>query len=112
MTEENLKPLNAMKNKLNTQEMQVLLQEKEYSANLDFAIMTSYGEDIKLTAELEFATELLSYNLVIDDVETKLTSEQEKLLFIDLYKTQPFISQFSFDDQFHTESLIHIAHAC
>ena len=112
MTEENLKPLNAMKNKLNTQEMQVLLQEKEYSANLDFAIMTSYGENIKLTAELEFATELLSYNLVIDDVETKLTSEQEKLLFIDLYKTQPFISQFSFDDQFHTESLIHIAHAC
>ena len=101
-----------MKNKLNTQEMQVLLQEKEYSANLDFAIMTSYGEDIKLTAELEFATELLSYNLVIDDVETKLTPNQERLLFIDLYKTQPFISQFSFDDQFHTESLIHIAHAC
>jgi len=101
-----------MKKNFNTQEMQVLLNEKEYSANLDFAIMTSYGEDIKLTAELEFATELLSYNLVIDDVETKLTPNQERLLFIDLYKTQPFISQFSFDDQFHAESLIHMAHAC
>ena len=110
MTEENLTPKNAMKKNFNTQEMQVLLQEKEYSANLDFAIMTSYGEDIKLTAELEFATELLSYNLVIDDVETKLTPNQERLLFIDLYKTQPFISQFSFDDQFHAESLIHMAH--
>ena len=101
-----------MKNKLNTQEMQVLLNEKEYSANLDFAIMSSYGEDIKLTAELEFATELLSYNLVIDDVETKLTPKQERLLFIDLYKTQPFVSEFSFDDQFHAESLIHVSHAC
>ena len=100
-----------MKKNFNTQEMQVLLQEKEYSANLDFAIMTSYGEDIKLTAELEFATELLSYNLVIDDVEVKLTAKQERLLFIDLYKTQPFISQFSYDDQFHAENLIHVAHA-
>ena len=112
MTEENLTPKNAMKKNFNTQEMQVLLQEKEYSANLDFAIMTSYGEDIKLTAELEFATELLSYNLVIDDVETKLTPKQERLLFIDLFKTQPFVSEFNYDDQFHTESLIHIAHAC
>mgnify|MGYP003145556780 FL=1 len=101
-----------MKNKLNTQEMQVLLNEKEYSANLDFAIMTSYGEDIKLTAELEFATELLSYNLFVNGVEIKLTPDQERLLFIDLYKTQPFISQFSYDDQFHAESLIHIAYAC
>ena len=111
MTEENLKPLNAMKNKLNTQEMQVLLQEKEYSANLDFAIMTSYGENIKLTAELDFSEERLDYNLVIDGEEVKLTSEQERLLFIDLYKTQPFISQFSYDDQFHAENLIHVAHA-
>jgi len=101
-----------MKKNFKTQEMQVLLQEKEYSANLDFAIMTSYGENIKLTAELEFATELLSYNLVIDDVEVKLTSEQERLLFIDLFKTQPFVSDFSYDDQFHAESLIHVAHAC
>jgi len=101
-----------MKNKLNTQEMQVLLNEKEYSANLDFAIMTSYGEDIKLTAELEFATELLSYNLVINGEEVKLTPDQERLLFIDLYKTQPFISDFSYDDQFHAESLIHVSHAC
>ena len=110
MTEENLKPLNAMKNKLNTQEMQVLLQEKEYSANLDFAIMTSYGENIKLTAELDFSEERLDYNLVIDDVETKLTAKQERLLFIDLFKTQPFVSEFSYDDQFHAESLIHMAH--
>ena len=101
-----------MKKNFNTQEMQVLLNEKEYSANLYFAIMTSYGENIKLTAELEFATELLSYNLVIDGEEVKLTSEQERLLFIDLFKTQPFVSEFSFDDQFHAESLIHIAHAC
>ena len=101
-----------MKKNFTTKKMQVLLQEKEYSANLDFVIMKSYGEEIKLTAELEFAEERLDYNLVIDDVETKLTSEQEKLLFIDLFKTQPFVSQFSFDDQFHAESLIHIAHAC
>jgi len=101
-----------MKNKLNTQKMQVLLQEKEYSANLDFAIMTSYGEDIKLTAELEFATELLSYNLVINGEEVKLTPDQERLLFIDLYKTQPFVSQFSYDDQIHAENLIHVCYAC
>jgi len=101
-----------MKNKLNTQKMQVLLQEKEYSANLDFAIMTSYGENIKLTAELEFATELLSYNLVIDGEEVKLSPDQERLLFIDLYKTQPFVSQFSYDDQFHAENLIHVCYAC
>jgi len=101
-----------MKKKFNTKKMQVLLQEKEYSANSEFVIMKSYGEDIKLTAELEFATELLSYNLVIHGVQVRLSPEHEKLLFIDLFKTQPFVSEFNYDDQFHTESLIHIAHAC
>jgi hypothetical protein len=101
-----------MKKNFTTKELLVLLQEKEFKSNSFFSIMTSYGEEIKLTAELDFATELLSYKLLIHGVEVKLTPEQEKLLFIDLFKTQPFVSEFNYDDQFHTESLIYVAHAC
>jgi len=101
-----------MKKKFNTKKMQVLLQEKEYSANSEFVIMKSYGEEIELTAELEFAEERLDYNLVIHGVQVRLSPEHEKLLFIDLFKTQPLVSEFNYDDQFHAESLIHISHAC
>jgi len=101
-----------MKKIFTTQKLQELLQEKEYKSDSEFVIMTSYGEDIKLTAQLVFATERLDYKLLLDGEIFELTPEQERLLFIDLFKTQPFVSEFSFDDQFHAESLIHTAHAC
>jgi hypothetical protein len=101
-----------MKKIFTTQKMQVLLQEKEFKADSEFVIMTSYGEDIKLTAQLVFAQERLDYKLLLDGEMFELTPEQERLLFIDLFTTQPVVSEFSYDDQFHAESLIHTAHAC